>query len=156
MIRNSAATLIFNQRLAVPPDIAPHCTVALTAAERTRPRLRSSTEEGQPISLQLPRGLTLKDGDWLQAETGELAQVHAKPEPVVTVTAQFPLSLLQAAYHLGNRNVPLEITSSYLRLLPDPMLQDLLAHRGLQVLEEVAPFQPEMGAYGEAHSPQPA
>jgi urease accessory protein len=142
---------VFNQRLATPPDIAAHFILALTAEERTRSRLHATTEEGHPIYLQLPRGLTLKDGDWLQAETGELAQIHAKPEPVVTVTAQFPLSLLQAAYHLGNRHVPLEITSSYLRFSPDPVLQDLLAHRGLQVIEEVAPFQPEVGAYAGQH-----
>jgi urease accessory protein len=152
MLRNPVVTPVFNQRLAFPPDIAPHFTLALTAEERTRSRLHASTEEGQQVYLQLPRGLTLRDGDWLQAETGELAQIHAKPEPVLTVTAQFPLSLLQAAYHLGNRHVPLEITSGHLRLSPDPVLQDLLRHRGLHVVEEMAPFQPEVGAYGsEGH-----
>jgi urease accessory protein len=151
MTRDLAVIPVFNQRLTLPPDIAPHFTLALTAEERTRSRLHTKTAEGLAIYLQLPRGLTLKDGDWLQAETGEFAQVRAKPEPVVTVTALFPLALLQAAYHLGNRHVPLEITSCYLRLSPDPVLQDLLRHRGLQVEEEVAPFQPELGAYGGTH-----
>ncbi len=93
----------------------------------------------------------MRDGDWLQTETGELAQIKAKPEPVMTITAKSPLDLLQAAYHLGNRHVPLEITDTYLRLSPDPVLKDLLDHRGLHITEELVPFQPETGAYGHSH-----
>jgi urease accessory protein len=84
-----------------------------------------------------------------------LVRVIAKPEPVITVTAQTDLELLRAAYHLGNRHVPLEITPKYLRLSPDTVLQDMLEHLGLQTEAEIAPFQPEMGAYGShshAHS----
>jgi urease accessory protein len=77
--------------------------------------------------------------------------VLAKPEPVLTVTAHTPLDLLQAAYHLGNRHVSLEITPTYLRLSPDPVLRDLLIHRGLHIHEEIQPFQPESGAYGAHH-----
>lgn len=148
----SVVTPVFTQRLNPPPDIAPHYTISLTADERTRSRLHVRTDEGQAVYLQLPRGMTLRDGDWLKSDTGDLAQIHAKPEPVMTVTAQFPLALLQAAYHLGNRHVPLEITSCFLRLSPDPVLRDLLLHRGLQIAEDIAPFQPEVGAYGDAHS----
>jgi urease accessory protein len=150
--KSSIAPPVFTQRLSPPPDIAPHLTLALTADERTKSRLHAVTEEGQAVYLQLPRGMTLKDGDWLQSDAGDVAQIHAKPEPVMTVTTQFPLALLQAAYHLGNRHVPLEITSCFLRLSPDPVLHDMLLRRGLQIHEEVAPFQPELGAYGETQS----
>lgn len=101
--------------------------------------------------LNLPRGTTLRDGDWLETENGELASIHAKPEPVLTVIAKSSLDLLKAAYHLGNRHVPLEITETYLRLSADPVLQHLLEHRGLQVIHETAPFQPEVGAYEHSH-----
>jgi urease accessory protein len=70
---------------------------------------------------------------------------------VYTVRSQVALALLQAAYHLGNRHVPLEITPTYLRLSPDPVLRDLLQHRGLAIIEEVRPFQPEVGAYEHSH-----
>jgi urease accessory protein len=59
---------------------------------------------------------------------------------------------LEAAYHLGNRHVALEIHPGELRLLEDPVLAHLLEHRGLQVTPLQAPFQPESGAYGHAHS----
>lgn len=122
--------------------------LALTSDERLRSRQRTETIAGEPIYVHLPRGTVLQDGDLLEAEDGTIVQVVAKPEPILTITASFPLALLQAAYHLGNRHVPLEITATYLRLSPDPVLRDLLIHRGLHVIEEVCPFYPELGAYG--------
>ena len=53
----------------------------------------------------------------------------------------------QAAYHLGNRHVAMEITPTHLYILPDPVLADLLQQRGLSVTDLVRPFQPEAGAY---------
>ena len=144
-------TLIFTQRLLHSLTTIAQVTLSLTAEDRTRSRHPFTSDEGQAVFLHLPRGTALHDGDWLQAETGELAQIKAKPEPVLTVTAHHPLDLLQAAYHLGNRHVALEITPTYLRLAPDTVLQHLLTHRGLQVSLHIAPFQPERGAYGDAH-----
>ena len=141
-------TLTFTQRLSA-GDLDSVCHVlSLTAEERSRSRHPFETDDGEAIYLHLPRGTTLREGDLLRAESGELAQVRAKPEPVLTVTAERTIDLLQAAYHLGNRHVSLEITETYLRLPPDLVLQDLLNHRGLTVIEEIAPFQPETGAYG--------
>lgn len=139
------------QRLTAPPKTAVALTLALTADDRTRSRYRYDSIEGQPVYLQLPRGTILRDGDLLQSEDGLVVRVIAKPEPVLTVRAETVLHLLQAAYHLGNRHVPLEITPTYLRLSPDPVLRNLLEHRGLQLTEEVQPFQPETGAYGHNH-----
>ncbi len=81
-----------------------------------------------------------------------MIRIAAKPEPVLTVTAQKPIDLLRASYHLGNRHVPLEVAPSYLRLSPDPVLQIMLEQLGVKVREEVVPFQPEVGAYGHSHS----
>jgi urease accessory protein len=138
---------VFTQRLQSQTELAPHYILALTAEERTRSHLHITSEEDAVVQLNLPHGTVLKDGDWLRSQSGELAQVRAKPEPVLTVTTMFPLALLQAAYHLGQRNISLEITSCFLRLSADPTLKRLLTQRGLQVLEEVAPFQPE--TFGE-------
>jgi urease accessory protein len=123
-------------------------TLLLTAEERTRSRHRFETVDGQAVFLHLPRGTVLQNGDVLATEDGVQVQIIAKPEPVLTVTANSSLQLLQAAYHLGNRHVPLEIASDYLRLSPDPVLQELLIHRGLSVTPELQPFHPEGGAYG--------
>src|SRR6476646_3579526 len=139
--------LILTHRLPAEAAIAVHFTLALTAEERTRSRYQMESAEGQKVRWQLPRGAVLHHGDRLQTEMGEvIVQIAAKPEPVLTVTAPTALELLRAAYHLGNRHVALEITSDYLRLSPDPVLKSMLEHLGLQVIEEIAAFQPEVGA----------
>lgn len=127
-------------------------TLQLTAEERTRSRHHFTTQEGKTLYLQLPRGTVLKAGDLLTNEAGDaIVQVMAAPEPVLTVTASNKLDLLRAAYHLGNRHVVLEITTHYLRLSLDPVLKSMLENLGLHVVEEVVPFQPEMGAYHHHH-----
>ncbi|MGG6293201.1 urease accessory protein UreE [Leptolyngbya sp. AN02str] len=145
------------QRLVNPTDIADSAIdaiLALTADERTRSRHCFETSDGQAIYVQLPRGTVLQDGDVLQTEMGDRAvRIVAKPEPVMTVTADHPLNLLRAAYHLGNRHVALEVTETYLRLQPDPVLRSMLEHLTVQVIDEVQPFNPEHGAYRHAHPP---
>jgi urease accessory protein len=122
--------------------------LSLTAEERTRSRHHFSTEDGTKVYLQLPRGTTLQEGDLLTAANNDiLVKVTAKPEPVLTVTSDDSINLLRAAYHLGNRHVSLEITSTYLRLAPDSVLAGMLTQLGLQVVTEVAPFSPQGGAY---------
>lgn len=134
----------------------PELVIPLTADDRTRSRQRLELADGRVIFLKLPRGSSLQDGDVLQGHgtgiTHILAQIAAKPEPVLTVRAIDPFKLLQAAYHLGNRHVPLEITPEYLRLAFDPVLAHMLEHLGVEVQQEVLPFQPEAGAYGHSHS----
>jgi urease accessory protein len=130
--------------------------LCLTAEERTRSRHRFHTQAGQEVLLQLPRGTILQAGDVLHAADGAaIAQVIAKSEPVLTVTAPSELDLLRAAYHLGNRHVPLEITANYLRLSPDSVLRSLLEHLGLSIHEESLPFYPEAGAYTSGHHAKP-
>ncbi|MGB7439908.1 MAG: urease accessory protein UreE [Coleofasciculaceae cyanobacterium] len=144
--------LTFTQRLGVGVEAKVSFTLSLTAEERTRTRYRHQAPDGQDLYLRLARGIILKDGDLLQSETGDVViRIAAKPELVLSVTSQEPIDLLRAAYHLGNRHVPLEITAGYLRLSPDPVLPKMLAQLGLQVKEEMVPFEPEIGAYGHSH-----
>lgn len=144
--------LTLTQRLPATPEIVTSLTLSLTADERTRSRYSFETQDGQTVYLQLPRGTVLHQGDLLADATGKLLiRVVAAAEPVLTVTAKTTLELLRGAYHLGNRHVPLEITPTYLRLSADPVLQSLLEHMGLRVIEEIAPFQPESGAYSHHH-----
>jgi urease accessory protein len=143
--------LTCTQRQAPNPDAAVTLTLALTAEERTRSRHRFEID-GQAVFLRLPRGTVLHDGDILEDETNSnLVRIAAKPEPVLTALAETPLLLLRAAYHLGNRHVPCEITASYLRFLPDSVLRSMLEQLGLKIKEEILPFQPETGAYGHTH-----
>jgi urease accessory protein len=140
----------------LPPDgnATATYTLALTAEERTRSRLRFETEEGAGVQLVLPRGTVLRDGDLLLGDQADaLVRVRAKAEPVLTARAADAHTLLRAAYHLGNRHVPVEVGDDFLRLSPDSVLADMLTQLGLEVVEETAPFQPEAGAYaGHSHS----
>ncbi|HEY9830178.1 MAG TPA: urease accessory protein UreE [Stenomitos sp.] len=145
--------LTFTQRLSADVDIPVSFSLALTAEERTRTRHRFETPEGQVLYLRLPRGTVLQNGDLLKSEGGDVVvRIVAKPEPVITVTSQTPVDLLRASYHLGNRHVPLEVAPHYLRLSPDPVLQTMLEHLGVELQEEVLPFHPESGAYGHHHA----
>lgn len=111
---------------------------------------------GRELLLQLPRGQALEPGEWLAQEDGlALVQVEPAAEALLVVRAQRPLALVQAAYHLGNRHVPLELRPDELRLLMDPVLEQLLLQRGLEVRRTEEPFLPELGAYGSAHHAHP-
>jgi len=136
-------------------DTSTLLTLSLVAEDRTRSRHRFVTDQGEEISLQLPRGTVLRNGDILGDDQHQpLVKVLAKPEPVVTVTAHHALDLLRAAYHLGNRHIALEVTEGYLRFSPDSVLEDMVKQMGLALTQEVQPFQPETGAYHHhtAHS----
>ena len=140
--------LVLTKRLPANQNTVVNLTLPLSSQERTRSRYRWETAEGEIVHLRLPRGTVLRDRDLLTTDTEEdLVLVIAKPEPVLTVVGKTPLDLLKAAYHLGNRHVPLEITPTYLRLSSDPVLRTMLEQLGLQIIEEIAPFQPEIGAY---------
>lgn len=145
--------LVLSRRLGLEcaPGSAP-LQLALTAEERTRLRGLRHSRDGQPLLLQLPRGEPLRPGEWLAPEAGPVrVQVAAAPERLLRVRAAGGLALLQAAYHLGNRHVAMEIDAEELRLLHDPVLAHLLEHRGLRLELMEAPFHPEAGAYG-SHS----
>jgi urease accessory protein len=149
--------LTLTDRLPTDTHTTTNLTLPLTAEERRRSRKQFLTTEGVEVRLHLARGTVLQHGDILASEpdanaTRQLVKVVAKPESVITVTAHTSLDLLRAAYHLGNRHIPLEITLDYLRLEPDSVLADMLHRMGLHVIEEVLPFQPEAGAYAAHHS----
>jgi len=129
--------------------------ISLTSDER-RKSIISFMAEDIEIRLQLfgseARGKVLQDGDILLIEeTAQIVRISAKPEPVMTAIASDFSLLLRSAYHLGNRHVPVEITTNWLRFQPDPVLKDMLEQIGLVISEEIIPFYPEAGAY-HSHS----
>ncbi|MGN6529992.1 MAG: urease accessory protein UreE [Burkholderiaceae bacterium] len=126
---------------------------------RQRSRIEATDSHGRALHVFLPRGTVLRGGDVLVAEDGTLIRVTAAPQPVLVVThcpeRGTPFDLLRAAYHLGNRHVPLELRPDRLLLEPDHVLADMLRRQGLLVAEAASAFEPEAGAYvaggGHAH-----
>lgn len=132
-------------------DGAPTATLTLPFERRCRSRLRARLDDGREVGLVLRRGTVLRDGDCLLARSGEVVQVRAAAEAVSTVTASDPWLLARAAYHLGNRHVPLQVGEGRLRYRRDHVLDAMLEGLGLAVAHDEAPFEPEAGAYGGGH-----
>lgn len=120
---------------------------------RSKSRFSATDSTGREIGVVLPRGTTLRGGDVLIAEDGSLLRIAAAAQPVLQVRHctehGSPFDLLRAAYHLGNRHVPLELQPQLLQFEPDPVLADMLRRQHLIVTEAQAAFEPEAGAYGE-------
>jgi len=118
---------------------------------RQKSRFDATDSTGRHLGVFLPRGQVVRGGDVLIAEDGSLVRVVAAPQAVLRVTAcaehGTALDLPRAAYHLGNRHVPLEVQADHLQLEPDPVLAAMLRSMHLIVTEVQAPFEPEGGAY---------
>lgn len=120
---------------------------------RSKSRFSATDSTGREIGVVLPRGTALRGGDVLVAEDGTLLRIVSAAQPVLQVRhcAEHgsPFDLLRAAYHLGNRHVPLELQPTLLQFEPDAVLADMLRRQHLIVTEAQAAFEPEGGAYGE-------
>lgn len=131
--------------------------LTLIYADRCKSRLRARLDDdGQEVGIFLPRGTILRGGQMLQANDGKLIEIIAAPEELMRVRAapdaKNPrLELLRAAYHLGNRHIPIQILVQHLLLERDAVLSQMLTHLGLCVDLVVAAFEPEAGAYGGGH-----
>ncbi|WP_250452080.1 urease accessory protein UreE [Caballeronia sp. ATUFL_M2_KS44] len=128
---------------------APTLTLAFDA--RCKSRAAATLDNGEEVALVMPRGTVLADGDMLVADDGGFVRVIAAAEDVLVVRAVNPLTLMRAAYHLGNRHTPVEVHADHLKLEADAVLEDMLKRLGATVTRESQPFQPETGAYGGGH-----
>jgi len=143
--------LTVRQRLTSSPRAT--ARLVLPFELRQKSRLRSRLASGEEVGLFLERGIVLRGGDLLQAEDGMVIEVVAALETVSTVRDADAMLLARAAYHLGNRHVPVQIGPGWLRYGHDHVLDDMVHGLGLRVIVEEAPFEPESGAYGHSHVP---
>lgn len=144
--------LSINQRL--PSGEKYDDRLILPFERRQKSRMRVSLESGEEAALILERGMVMRGGDLLLANDGRVVQIVAADESVLHVVADNHRQLARAAYHLGNRHVPLQVGEGWLRLEQDHVLKEMLLGLGMQVVEQSSPFEPEAGAYGGAHHHQ--
>jgi urease accessory protein len=120
---------------------------------RQKSRFESTDSAGRQVGVFLQRGQVVRGGDVLVGEDGSLLKVLAAPQAVLRIThcSQHgtPFDLTRAAYHLGNRHVPIELQTDHLKIEPDHVLADMLLAMHLIVHEVQDSFEPENGAYGE-------
>ena len=123
-------------------------TLTLPFETRQRSRFRATLDDGREVAVVLPRGDgPLRPGDLLGGPQAPVVRVEAAPEAVSTVHHPDPFGLTRCAYHLGNRHVPLEVGQGWLRYARDHVLDEMVLGLGLAVVHELAPFEPESGAY---------
>jgi len=134
-----------------PADIPDTAVLQLAFGVRQKSRFRALLLDGSEVGVFLPRGLILRDGDYLRSEDGQVVRVSAADETVSTVISHHGQELARLSYHLGNRHVPLQIGPAFVRYLHDHVLDDLVRGLGLTPVCERAPFEPEAGAYGGGH-----
>ena len=125
--------------------------MSLAFGDRHRRRFRLETTAGDPVLLDLPEAVAMAQGDGLRCADGTWIEVAAKVEPVLRITVPSPELAARLAWHLGNRHTPAEIRADEILIRPDHVLAEMLRGLGGVVVETVAPFQPEGGAYSGAH-----
>jgi urease accessory protein len=133
-------------------------TVELDWDVRQKSRFDATDSQGRQLGVFLPRGTLVRGGDVLVTEDGSLVKVIAAAQPVLVITPcsehGSPFDLVRAAYHLGNRHVPIELKPDHLKIEPDHVLADMLRAMHLIVKAEDGSFEPEGGAYasgGHSH-----
>lgn len=140
-------------------------TIELDWDIRQKSRFEATDSLGRQLGIFLPRGTLVRGGDVLVAEDGSVVKVIAAPQTVLRITAcsahGSPFDLTRAAYHLGNRHVPIELKPDHLKIEPDHVLAEMLRSMHLIVNEVCESFEPEGGAYGagghgHAHAPPAA
>ena len=120
---------------------------------RQKSRFDAEDSAGQRVGVFLPRGTVVRGGDVLLTQQGSFIRVVAAPQAVLRITTcpqhGSPFDLIRAAYHLGNRHVPIELQPDHLKIEPDHVLADMLRQMHLIVHEVREPFEPESGAYAQ-------
>lgn len=126
--------------------------VTLDQDGRHRRRMVLTGERGLHFLLDLPRAVQMRHGDGLKLSDGRIVRVEAAPEKLLEVRAQTPAHLLKLAWHLGNRHLAAQVEEDRILIRYDHVIAHMLEHLGATVAMVTLPFDPEAGAYGDAHS----
>ena len=129
-----------------------HGRLVLPYDQREKCRLRGRLESGEEVAIFTVRGTVLRDGDLLTGEDKRVVQVVAALEPTYALFCYSEPALARCAFHLGNRHTQVQIGAGYLRIRIDPVLREMVEGLGAHVVEEMAAFEPEAGAYAAGHS----
>lgn len=128
-------------------------TLTLEYDLRKKARIKTKLDNGDEVGIMLPRGIILRGGSGLKTDDGVIAKVIAAVEDVSVANSDNKLLIAKAAYHLGNRHMPLQIENDCLSYQRDHVLDDMVVNLGLMVTHELRAFEPESGAY-HSHSSQ--
>lgn len=127
-------------------------TITLDETDRHRRRILLNSDGGIEFLLELEAVTLLKQDDVLRLSDGRGIVVKAQAEPLYEIRANNRRHLLQLTWHVGNRHLASEIHEDHIRIRQDPVIKRMLEQLGAAVSETLAGFNPQGGAYGDAHS----
>jgi len=127
-------------------------TITLDETARHRRRVKMVADNGVAFLLDLPEARLLRHGDGLVLNDGRIFEVRAEPEPLIEVCGRDPRHLLALAWQIGNRHLAAQIEPDRILIRRDHVIADMLAGLGATLAEVSEPFDPEGGAYGDAHT----
>jgi urease accessory protein len=125
-------------------------SVMLKAGERRVQRGELVGISGTRCVLDLAEPITLRMGDVLELEGGDLVDVVIEAEPLIEVRGRDLVHLARLAWHLGDRHVPVQVFANRLRLRRDAAIEALLTGLGARLTPIESAFDPEGGAYAAA------
>ena len=126
--------------------------VQLDHDDRHRRRIVLHGARGTEVQLDLPQAVHLRDGDGLALSDGTVVCVRARPEKLLEISAHQSSELMQIAWHLGNRHLPVQVLGDRLRIRADHVIEQMVEGLGGHVTSVQAPFDPEPGAYAGSHN----
>lgn len=119
--------------------------VSLTYDERLIRRKRLVMASGEGFLVDLPEVTNLDQVWGFELDDGRRIAVVAAEEAVLVVTGP---EMARYAWHIGNRHTPCQIEPGRLVIRDDHVLKAMLVQLGALVRPILAPFSPELGAYG--------
>jgi len=126
--------------------------VTLDETGRHRRRVTMTSDNGIEFLLDLPEARLLRHGDGLLLSDGRVIEVRAEPEALMEVRGRDSRHLLALAWQIGNRHLAAQIGAESILIRRDHVIREMLEGLDASVVEVLAPFDPEGGAYGGAHA----
>ncbi len=125
-------------------------TVVLDFDDRHRRRIAMTGVKGTEFLLDLEEAVALRSGDGLLLDDGGIIEVIGAPEPLAEIKPMDANHAMKIAWHLGNRHLPVQFTTTKIRIRRDHVIEEMLKGLGARVMWIEAPFDPEGGAYAQA------
>ena len=93
-------------------------TLTLDSDTRHRRRIRMTADQGEEILLDLPKAVTMEDGDGLQLDDGRWLKIQAAPELLVEIRHKDPNQRVRLAWHLEIDTCPLKSKTRFFAFGP--------------------------------------
>ena len=130
------------------PRLGSFLKLTLSSDERRILRGKRLTDCNKEIIFQLPRKGQLNDGDILSTNMSNFyVEIIAKTENLIEISSKSKIELIKTAYHLGNRHVEVEIEKDILLAKSDYVIENMLKHCNVDIVDTKKKFFPERGAH---------